>query len=118
MWTYRPESPAPDSVARITDYAACVEDITFNFAPEDQQGEVMADALNVHEATGLTPSQLQARVAELEAAMERALQIGHTLNFEHANDPTVDHNGRTADAVLDAYNGLRAIATSVGVWTK
>lgn len=29
---------------------------------------ILADALNVHEATGLTPSQLQARVAELEAA--------------------------------------------------
>lgn len=95
----------------------------FRFDPDGQEvpkglGAVMADALNVHEAIGRTPSQLQARVAELEAAVERALQIGHTLNFEHANDPTVDHNGRTADAVLGAYNGLRAVATSVGVWTK
>lgn len=32
-------------------------------------GDLMLDALNVHEATGLTPSQLQARVAELEAAL-------------------------------------------------
>ena len=35
--------------------------------------DLMLDALNVHEATGLTPSQLQARVAELEAALSTVL---------------------------------------------
>lgn len=46
---------------------------------ENSQGEfekrqaadaaVIVEALNVHEATGLTPAQLQARVAELEGAL-------------------------------------------------
>lgn len=36
---------------------------------EAEVASVLADALNVHEATGLTPSQLQARVAELEATL-------------------------------------------------
>ena len=36
---------------------------------------LLADALNVHEAAGLTPSQLQARVAELEAALRKAVDL-------------------------------------------
>lgn len=35
---------------------------------------LLADALNVHEATGLTASQLQARVAELEAALREGME--------------------------------------------
>lgn len=38
-----------------------------------EQLNVTCDALNVHEATGLTPLQLQARVAELEAALDGAV---------------------------------------------
>lgn len=38
------------------------------------QADLMADALNVHDATGLTPSQLQARVAELEAALREVVR--------------------------------------------
>lgn len=40
-------------------------------SPEEARtrADLGADALNVHGATGLTPSQLQARVAELEAAL-------------------------------------------------
>ena len=45
------------------------------WGPERNEGHVMADALNVHDATGLAPSQLQARVAELEAALRPALEF-------------------------------------------
>ena len=70
-WTYRPEDPDPNSVARLERYEGNTFVITFRDAPEeDAVGHLMADALNVHEATGLTPSQLQARVAELEAALQ------------------------------------------------
>jgi hypothetical protein len=43
-------------------------------------GDLMLYALNVHEATGLTPSQLQARVAELEATLQmvRAVRESNT----------------------------------------
>lgn len=37
-------------------------------------GDLILDALNVHEATGLTPSQLQSRVAELEAALRGVVE--------------------------------------------
>lgn len=47
--------------------------VFFGVEPSGTQGVVMADALNVHETTGLTPTQLQARVAELEAAVEAAV---------------------------------------------
>lgn len=75
MWIYRPEDDVfyphltkwPDAVDQVKG------EIYFDHedAPTEKQGELFADALNVHEATGLTPSQLQARVAELEAAINR-----------------------------------------------
>ena len=40
---------------------------------------LLADALNVHEATGLTASQLQARVAELEAALREGTDTLRSL---------------------------------------
>lgn len=45
----------------------------FLIRPDSARLAVMAEALNVHEATGLTPSQLQARVAELEGALRKLL---------------------------------------------
>ena len=53
-----------------------------------KRGEVIAEALNVHEQTGLTPAQLQARVAELEAALEGAITQtdklgGNSLVYRH-----------------------------------
>lgn len=44
------------------------------WGPERNEGHVMAEALNVHEATGLTPSELQTRVAELEAALRAVIE--------------------------------------------
>ena len=46
-------------------------------SPEEarNRADLGADALNTHEDTGLTPSQLQARVAELEAALRPALEF-------------------------------------------
>ena len=58
-------------------------------APEEAnlRAQLGSDALNVHEATGLTPSQLQSRVAELEAALRELLsstslkEIGKSTGF-------------------------------------
>ena len=45
-----------------------------SFTPDVHKG-VILEAMTVHEATGLTPSQLQARVAEMEAALRPALEF-------------------------------------------
>ena len=44
------------------------------------KADLLADALNVHEATGLTPSQLQARVAELEGALRAHVEKGDPVD--------------------------------------
>lgn len=75
-WQFWDENPAPESRAHITNYRKGPGDtIFFQDSPGAVAGALLADALNVHEATGLTPSQLQARVAELEAALQRALRF-------------------------------------------
>ena len=57
-----------------------------SFTPDVHKG-VILEAMTVHEATGLTPSQLQARVAELEAALRELLsstslkEIGKSTGF-------------------------------------
>lgn len=66
-WQFWDENPAPESRAHITNYRKGPGDtIFFQDSPGAVTGALFADALNVHEATSLTPSQLQARVAELE----------------------------------------------------
>ena len=42
---------------------------------EQEAINLCIDARKVHEATGLTPSQLQARVAELETALRTAIDL-------------------------------------------
>ena len=51
--------------------ATFLNDVLFR-TYDEPLADVVVDALNVHEATGLTPSQLQARVAGLEAALRIA----------------------------------------------
>lgn len=69
-WQFWDQDPAPESRAHITNYRKSPSDtIFFQDSPGVVAGTLFADALNVHEATGLTPSQLQARVAKLEAAL-------------------------------------------------
>ena len=73
MWIYRPEDD--EFYPHMTKWPDAIDVVRgeIYFDPEDaptpEQGHIFADALNVHEATGLTPSQLQTRVAELEAAL-------------------------------------------------
>lgn len=43
--------------------------VSFKADGPTDMGAVLAEAQAIYEATGLTPSQLQARVAELEAAL-------------------------------------------------
>ena len=76
-------------------------------------GDLMLDALNVHEATGLTPSQLQARVAELEAAQAADKEgIDYTLK---AGDVVTNGNWTlTSLIVVDVNWALRAIAVRLG----
>lgn len=52
-------------------------------------GDLMLNALNVHDATGLTTSQLQARVAELEATLQMVRAI-HESNTGAARDSWVE----------------------------
>ena len=74
MWIYRPEDDNYFSqLAKCSDGDDAGECVIY-FDPDDvppspAQGAMFAEALNVHDATGLTPSQLQARVAELETAL-------------------------------------------------
>lgn len=53
---------------------------------------LLADALNVHEATGLIPSQLQARVAELEAALRTVLE-GAECHADFSNGVVCPNTG-------------------------
>ena len=67
-WEFWDEDPAPESRAHLSYYSKGRSDsIYFHDSPGETRGLLFADALNVHEAAGLTPSQLQARVAELGA---------------------------------------------------
>ncbi|MEG1040558.1 MAG: hypothetical protein RSE94_11655 [Pseudomonas sp.] len=79
MWHYIPESDRYHaSLAQNKNPAEYDDsDIVFKDSakPTHSQALLFADALNVHEATGLTPSQLQARVVELEAALREALPV-------------------------------------------
>lgn len=72
-WQFWPEDSSPYSTPRLACYDGKTSDIKLGDVT-DEQGEVMTDALNVHEATGLTPSQLQARVAELEGALRAVVE--------------------------------------------
>lgn len=75
-WQFWDQDPAPESRAHITNYRKSPSDtIFFQDSPGVVAGALFADALNVHEATGLTSSQLQSRVAELEAALQQALRF-------------------------------------------
>ena len=56
-----------------------LDDVLFR-TYDEPLAEVVVDALNVHEVTGLTPSQLQARVAELGAALRPALEFVETFS--------------------------------------
>lgn len=67
--------------------------------PTEEQGELFAEALNAHEATGLTPSQLQARVAELEAALREYRRLSRIL--VNSIDDVMACN-READRLLGA----------------
>ena len=78
-WRFQQENSTRLARLGLTDPSSGIQSRQMPFVegagPDDKQGSVLADALNVHEATGLTPSQLQARVAELEAALREALPI-------------------------------------------
>lgn len=65
-WFFSPENAGGAGTVMKGDGS---ESLDFASGPPDVLGPIIADALNVHEATGLTPSQLQARAAELEAAL-------------------------------------------------
>lgn len=66
--------------------------------PTPEQGEVMACALTVHEATGLTPAQLQARVAELEGALAAMVEFFPPYACGSADN--------RADALREAHKAL------------
>ena len=74
-WRFQQENSTRLARLGLTDPSSGIQSRQMPFVegggPDDKQGSVLADALNVHEATGLTPSQLQARVAELEGAIAR-----------------------------------------------
>lgn len=76
MWAYYPETK--DAYAAFSkSREAVMGELVFSEkqAPSGLQGLVMAEALNVLESTQLTPLQLQARVAELEAALRKAVDL-------------------------------------------
>ena len=68
-----------------------------SFTPAKHKAVVL-DALNVHEATGLTPSRLQARVAELEAALAKARDLA---KYDQYDLP--DAEGGMEQAWRDGY---------------
>lgn len=75
-WEFWDEDPAPESRAHLSYYTkGRTDSIYFHDSPGETRGLLFADALNVHEATGLTPSQLQDRVAELEAALSGMVEF-------------------------------------------
>lgn len=63
--------------------ATFLNDVLFR-TYDEPLADVVVDALNVHEATGLTPSQLQSRVAELEGALaaseKRRIDLDDTIH--------------------------------------
>ena len=82
VWAYRFTAENREHVVTFAEHPLHWEDApivlnTYRLDRFDAKdiGAVIADALNVREATGLTPSQLQARVAELEAALRPALEF-------------------------------------------
>jgi hypothetical protein len=81
--------------------------------PDDSRLAVIAEALNVHEQTGLTPAQLQARVAELEGARHKddertdfSLKVGDVVEK--------DNWSLTKLIVVDVNWALRAAALRLG----
>ena len=68
-----------------------------SFTPDVHKG-VILEAMTVHEATGLTPSQLQARVAELEAALAKARDLA---KYDQYDLP--DAEGGMEQAWRDGY---------------
>lgn len=66
MWEYKHDYLTQDPSSHVmldTDMVFC-DDI--GSLPTQEQGSMFASSLNIYEQTGLTPVQLQARVAELE----------------------------------------------------
>ena len=80
MWHWLPETE--DEFSALATHTSLDKDseIVFDgpYPPSDEQGAIFAEALNVHEQTGMTPAQLQARVAELEAALRQAARLEQT----------------------------------------
>lgn len=89
-WRYQNEgSHRPARLGKTEPNGVITEAIYFEYGDDPKvKGRVMAEALNVHEQTGMTPAQLQARVAELEAALEGAITQtdklgGNSLVYRH-----------------------------------
>lgn len=96
VWEYRFTSENREHVVTFAEKPLHWEDSPIVLNPyrlnaydAKSTGMVIADALNVHEATGLTPSQLQARVAELEATLQMVRAI-HESNTGAARDSWVE----------------------------
>lgn len=53
----------------------------------DESAQLLVEAGNAYEATGLTPSQLQARVAELEAALRTLTTAVNSIDYCYVNRP-------------------------------
>lgn len=106
-WRVHCENFGTSAAAAIVDtktgkkVAFAVDQIALGF-PDSylnlSHGDLMLDALNVHEATGLTPSQLQARVAELEAALAKAQKLA---KYDQYDLP--DAEGGQEQAWRDGY---------------
>lgn len=81
MWIYRPEDDQyfPHMTMWPDENDVVAGEIYFDHdgAPSPAQGAMFAEALNVHEQTGLTPAQLQARVADLEGALAAEFRRGY-----------------------------------------
>lgn len=107
VWAYRFTAENREHVVTFAEHPLHWEDApivlnTYRLDRFDAKvvGAVIADALNVHEATGLTPTQLQARVAELEAALSRVQKLtgweapdagsGAALNFNQGYESALE----------------------------
>jgi hypothetical protein len=111
-WEFWDEDPAPESRAHLSYYSKGRSDsIYFHDSPGETRGELLADALNVHEATGLTPSQLQARVVELEAYKTRADSAISGLAKRRDN---LKARARTAEARVAELEGALCEAVACG----
>ena len=96
-WFFSPENAGGAGTVMKGDGS---ESLDFASGPPDVLGPIIADALNVHEATGLTPSQLQARVTKLEAALSRVQKLteweapdadsGAALNFNQGYESALE----------------------------